>query len=86
MLRAKYPVTDAALPLDNGAVYPVRRGQHWHADAPVVLQHPDMFSDDPRYGLAFSTPPPELNEPPVEAATANPGEVRRGPGRPRRIQ
>jgi hypothetical protein len=71
-----YPVTDATLTLADGSVFVVRRGQHWHTGDKVVREKPDAFSADPRYGLAFSTPPPELSEPPVEQATAAPGERR----------
>lgn len=76
-----YPVADAALSLKTGATFAVRRGQHWPVEDAVVKEHPGQFSDDPRYGLAFSTPPAELSEAPVEQATAEPGErraVRRG--------
>lgn len=45
-------------------------GDAWHADHPVVQIHPEMFSDDP----------PEIHprnwEPPVEQASAAPGEKR----------
>ena len=71
-----YPVADAALPLANGASFTVRRGQHWPVEDAVVKEHPGMFSTDPRYGLAFSSPPPEMSEAPVEQATAAPGERR----------
>lgn len=76
-----YPVADAALTLKTGATFTVRRGQHWPVEDVVVKEHPDQFSADPRYGLAFSSPPAELSEAPVEQATAAPGErrsVRRG--------
>ena len=69
-IEAVFPVADVSLTLDTGAVYPVRRGQHWAASDDVVRQHPDMFSTDPRYGLAFSTPPPEMADPPAETAPA----------------
>lgn len=71
-----YPVNDATLTLANGAQFAVRRGQHWPAGDPVVREKPDAFTNDPRYGLAFSTPPAELAEAPVEQATAGPGERR----------
>lgn len=80
-MEVRYPVTDASLPLLGGGSAFIRRGQHWSADDPIVREHPDMFSDDPRYGLTYSVPPPEMSEPPVEQATAAPGEkrsVRRG--------
>lgn len=76
-----YAVNDAVLVLANGASFTVRRGQHWSAADPVVREKPDAFTTDPRYGLAYSTPPPEMADPPVEQATAGPGEkrnVRRG--------
>jgi len=76
-----YPVADAALTLQTGATFTIRRGQHWPAEDAIVKEHPGQFSDDPRYGLAFSSPPAELSEAPVEQATAAPGErraVRRG--------
>lgn len=87
-----YPTTEAVLPMPDGTSYTVRRGQHWHATDDVVTAHPEAFSSDPRFGLSFSTPPAEMAYAPgetVEMATDNPGEVRevrRGPGRPRRIQ
>lgn len=71
-----YPVTNATLTLANGAQFVVRIGQHWPSDDAVVLEKPDAFTTDPRYGLAFSTPPPEMADPPVEQATAAPGEKR----------
>lgn len=71
-----YVVGDAVLTLANGASYPVRRGQHWPADDPIVREKPDAFSSDPRNGLAYSTEPAALRDAPVEAATAVPGERR----------
>lgn len=71
-----YPINDATLTLADGSVFVVRRGQHWSTEDAVVREKPDAFSTDPRYGLAFSTPPPEMSEPPVEQATAAPGERR----------
>jgi len=66
----------------DGGRHNVQGGQHWPADDPVVLAEPDRFSTDARYGVSFSAPPAELSEPPVEQATAGPGEkratVRRG--------
>jgi hypothetical protein len=64
----------------DGAQGMIRKGQHWPADDPVVQQHPEMFTSDPRYGLVFSAPPAGFDapEPPVEQTTAAPGE-RRGP-------
>jgi len=60
----------------------IHRGSHWPADDPLVKQFPHVFSDDPRYGLSYSGDAPDyMSEPPVEQATAAPGEkrtVRRG--------
>jgi len=47
----------------------VVRGSHWPANDPVVVAHGELFTDDPRFGLSFSTPP-------VEEASAAPGEKR----------
>ena len=64
----------------DGGRYSVNRGEHWPADDPVVkAAKPGLFSDDPRVGLR--THDGRLPEPPVEQATAGPGEkrnVRRG--------
>ena len=56
----------------------VEGGQHWPADDPVVKAAPaGLFSPDPRYGLrTHDNRLPE--EPPVEQATAAPGERRSG--------
>lgn len=59
----------------------VNKGSHWSADDPVVQQHPELFSEDPRWGLNYSVEP-EGWDAPVEQATAAPGErraVRRQP-------
>lgn len=69
--RYKFAV-DTVSVREPGSKYPtvVRKGTVWHADCPMVLSHPDLFSDDP----------PEVNprgwSPPVEQATAEPGEER----------
>lgn len=40
-------------------------GQHYLADDPLVIAHPDLFTKDCRYGLAYSGSPPEcLSVPP----------------------
>lgn len=68
---------------DGGQVY-VQKGSHWSANDPVVRAFPQWFANDPRYGLSWTgNPPEELSEPPLEQATAAPGErrnvrVRRG--------
>ena len=66
----------------DGGRWNVQGGQHWPADDPVVKAAPvGLFDPDPRYGVSFSAVPAELSDPPVEQATAGPGEkrnVRRG--------
>lgn len=62
----------------------VQKGSHWPADDPVVKQHPDLFSSDPRYGMSYSVQPEGWDAPvqqagrnaPVEQATKAPGEKR----------
>lgn len=45
----------------------VAGGSHWLADDPLVIAHPDLFTTDCRYGLAFSGEPPGvLSIPPDE--------------------
>jgi hypothetical protein len=60
----------------------VHVGEHYPADDPAVKAMPDAFTTDPRYGVQWTgQPPAEMSEPPVEQATAGPGEkrnVRRG--------
>jgi hypothetical protein len=57
---------------EPGSKYPtmVRKGTVWHAESQMVLDHPDLFSDDPSEVF------PRNWSPPVEQATAAPGEVR----------
>lgn len=71
--------TDKVL-LKSGQVAHVRKGQHWPATDQVVTARPDLFTDDPRYGLVYTEAPTgydtQLNEIPVETASAAPGERR----------
>ena len=73
-----YATANAVVTLPSGAPVVVRGGTHWWAEDPVVKTQPSLFSADPRYGMAYSSPPPQLFDPPdtVEAATATPGEQR----------
>ena len=62
----------------------VRLGSHWDADDPIVKAFPSLFTDDPGVGISSSVPPPHVVDrviigpeaPPVEQATAAPGEKR----------
>jgi hypothetical protein len=57
---------------EPGSKYPttVIQGSAWHADCPMVEGHPDLFTDEP------PNVQPRGWSPPVEQATAAPGEVR----------
>ena len=61
---------------------PVRltKNDAWDADDVVVKSRPDLFSDLPEK-LLSSTEPVSA---PIEQATARPGELSRGPGRPKK--
>lgn len=74
-MQVKYATATTSVGLRHGGTIVVGKGTHWHADDPVVIDHPDLFSDDPRYGLVF-TEAPEGFDAPVEQATAGPGEKR----------
>jgi hypothetical protein len=66
-----------SLSMDSLGQVLVRKGSHWPADDPIVRKHPGFFTDDARYGLTWSGAPPKyMSEPPVEQATAAPGEKR----------
>jgi hypothetical protein len=67
-----FPATSAT----TGQRLMVHKGSHWPADDPIVQQHPGSFSSDPRYGLQYSREPHGWDDPPVETATAVPGERR----------
>lgn len=68
--------------MPSGQRVRVQKGTHWPADDPVVRSRPNLFTDDPRYGLMYSVAPEgydtDLNpvDAEVEQATANPGEKR----------
>jgi hypothetical protein len=80
VVYAKY---SGQVTLPDGGRAAVQGGSHWPASDPVVAANPAMFTPDPRYGLQwYGDPPPEMSEPPVEQASAAPGE-KRPVGRPR---
>ena len=71
--------TTVALP--TGQVVTVMEGTHWSAEDPIVVAHPDLFSDDARYGMLFTQPLSPDDYPgagEIEQATAAPGERRGG--------
>lgn len=58
-------ITSAAIRVD-GVVVTIRKGDAWAASAPVVQQHPGMFSADQSAARGGTAP--------VEQATRAPGE------------
>jgi hypothetical protein len=76
VIETVYATADFPVEGPIGQRLMVRKGTHWPADDPVVRQHPDAFSPDPRYGLQYSQEPKGWDDPPVETATAAPGERR----------
>lgn len=75
-MNVVYAVSDAQAPMADGSLATVRKGQHWPASDPVVAAHPSLFTTDARYGMCYSVEPAGYNDPPVEQATAAPGERR----------
>ena len=72
-----YATGTTSVTAPDGSSVTVRHGQHWSAEDPIVRAHPGLFSDNPCYGLTFTGEPPvEMSQPPVESATAAPGERR----------
>lgn len=75
VVYAKQPIRTMA----GGVMTSFPPGAHWPADDPYVLAHPEQFSDDPRYFMAFTEVRPGYlgdEDIPVETATAVPGERR----------
>lgn len=71
-IKVKFAAYTASV-REAGSKYPttVQKGSAWHADHPIVVEHPDMFSDDPPEVLPRNWQPQA-----VEQATAAPGEQR----------
>lgn len=57
-IRVVYAKSTISLPTVNGANIHVRQGSHWPADDPLVREHPNEFSNDPRFGMCWSGQPP----------------------------
>jgi hypothetical protein len=75
-MQVVYATATATVAMAEGHSVTIHQGSHWPATDPVVRARPDLFSDDARYGMSFSVPPPEVAEAPTEQATAGPGERR----------
>lgn len=75
MIQVVFATAD--FPVDQqGGRAQVWKGSHWPADDPVVARYPERFSTDPRFGMQYTAEPAGWNDPPVEQATAAPGERR----------
>ena len=75
-MKAVYARTTTTVASPSGATTFVQEGTHWSDEDPLVQANPDLFSDDPRHGMLFSRPLLPEDYPPVEQATAVPGEKR----------
>jgi hypothetical protein len=64
----------------------VSEDDEYDDDHPFVKARPDMFVDIQDNPHRIKAPSAQPLRPPVEQATAAPGEVRRGPGRPRKTE
>jgi hypothetical protein len=76
MIEHVFATADFPAETEAGARVMVRKGSHWPVDDPLVKRYPEAFSSDPRWGLQFSREPSGWDDPPVEQATAAPGERR----------
>jgi len=73
---------------ESGFPFTVHMGSHWLADDPLVRAHPELFTEDCRYGLQWSGQEPECVTPAfvaAEAAAGDGGEVPISRGRPRQV-
>jgi hypothetical protein len=75
-MKIVYATATVNVGLEHGSTITIGKGTHWPADDPVVRANPSLFSEDPRYGLVFTSEPSGWDDPPIETATANPGERR----------
>jgi hypothetical protein len=77
-MKVAYAKRNASIMMREGNQVFVPGGSHWAANDPVVLANPELFSDDPRYGMlgqgSLEPDPTEV----VESASAAPGERRQG--------
>lgn len=51
-----YAIATTSVTMPGGWTLLVEHGSHWAADDQVVIDHPDLFSSDPRYGMHRSNP------------------------------
>jgi hypothetical protein len=83
-MNVVYACQSRVVEMDGARVH-VQKGIHWPASDPVVQRYPELFSNDARFGMAYSREPEgydaPIDESPVETATAAPGEKRSTPRR-----
>jgi hypothetical protein len=65
---------NAVIAHDGGRIK-VMKGTHWPASDPLVKQHSDLFSDDPRWGLFYSVEPAGYRDVEATPAPARSGRV-----------
>jgi hypothetical protein len=74
-MNVMFAAVDASVSF-GGAQRAIHKGTHWPASDPLVIAYPHLFSPDPRYGMAYTVEPEGYDAPPVESASAAPGERR----------
>lgn len=84
-MRIVYARADSSVSTSWGGQIWVAAGTHWDADDTLVLEHPELFSEDPKVGLSTSQEASAggsrvIIGPDVEQMTAAPGERRMRPG------
>jgi hypothetical protein len=75
VIRVVFASDTKRVELPAGGYGVIAKGSHWPATDPIVLAHPEVFTDDPRYGMNYSVEPAGYDAP-VEQTTAGPGEKR----------
>ena len=79
MANIVYAKHQVRVAMPNGEIRHYPPGSHWPADDPFVMANSEIFSEDPRYWLAFTVDPTgelDLRAGEIETATAVPGERR----------
>lgn len=55
-MQIVFATTTATVTVGPGNHTTILVGEHWPASDPIVRDHPDLFTADPRYGLRVSGP------------------------------
>jgi hypothetical protein len=59
MLATVFATTTTTVSVGPGNHTTVHEGEHWLASDPIVVAHPDLFTNDPRHGLCSTVPIPD---------------------------